>query len=294
MWHRRFSTFAVDSLEKWKSSVLHAKSPVVVACYANWHEVSLKAIQSLEASKNEAWNLAKLDVELLPKLTSALLIKEIPAHFLVQEGQAKFKSDKWEEVLEQVEILAGLTSPAQLIEARLSLAVEAREQGDFNKSLEIYREVLKKGAGVFEVTARIGQVQVLIASLKYEEASRELDALKKAFPNEWHAPEVQACVKNVREATVGEEKELRLYLILAQQLSLEIGNDPFNAKKLMKLADLHFEYCQYPQAIEIALEAVEIEGKDGAACEALQEMLAVLGPQSKLVEEAWAKLRRIS
>jgi thioredoxin-like negative regulator of GroEL len=220
-------------------------------------------------------------------------------YFIVHEGTAKLRSDDWERVVTEVELIAGLLTPGTIAESKLEKAALARAEGDLQRSLEILRELISSGAAEFELTCRTEIVRALLTCDNYEDSVRELEELRRRFPNEWYSKEVADLRQEVRDLMLGGTKGTKHYInILAvrptQHIQEEVTNHPDNPKLLIRLAQAQFEHCQYAEALKTATEAIEVEGFEGASYKALLEMLAVLGPDSELVDETWEKLKQFS
>lgn len=214
----------------------------------------------------------------------------------MKDGVSKLRCDSWEQVLEAVELQTGLTTLTALVEAKLDSAKQARDNGDFDISLAVYKGLLQSGCGELELTCRVNLVRTLLLQSNYEGARNELDLLREKFPNEWHSEEVQKCLNQATEAMIGGNKGMQFYkqtvdVRLTQMLNYEISCDPFNADKLLQLSEFHFQHCQFELAIDLALEAVEIQGKDGDAMAALKEMLSALGTESDLGQNTWRRIK---
>jgi thioredoxin-like negative regulator of GroEL len=79
----------ITDMDSFKSKVVERKKPIVLFCMAKWCATSKQIMPFVleKYSKNyQAWDLAILDIEKEPKVTSLLKINKVPTVLLVFNG----------------------------------------------------------------------------------------------------------------------------------------------------------------------------------------------------------------
>ena len=80
----------ITDMESFKSKVVERKKPIMVFCMAKWCATSKSILPFMldkYSQNHKEWDLAILDIEIDPKLTTMLNINKVPTVFLVVNGE---------------------------------------------------------------------------------------------------------------------------------------------------------------------------------------------------------------
>jgi thioredoxin-like negative regulator of GroEL len=302
------SIFELKTILDWQNKIMYSKVPVILQCYAEWSNPCVKLKNILEKSAAEAqgkWAFAKLNIDDLPTLASALNVSLVPTLYLINRGNSIHKLEGMpdEETLQNfmtdVKLLSGLTTDEDLMKGLLDTAHDFIETKEYDNAISAYEEALRheKWREKYEATCLAGLAKAHYCKNNLQVADDYINKLTKNHRlNPEENPELRDLISSIRNKLNEHHSGSKLseYQSLLQTTYSELAMDPENMTHQAKIAAIHFDYGYPKEAIEKAFEIMELERSfKGEGHRVLMEIFAELGQNHELVKEARKKLQRL-
>jgi putative thioredoxin len=255
--------FEVDSIQVWLSKVLKSPSPVILQAYANWSLPCRKIVRVLEqkAMLDEGkWNYARMDIDEMNELASALSIFKVPTLFLINKGNVFSKvegiitEENINEIVEDAKLVAGLVSDENVFQGLLMAGEEFVKDKKFLEAIKSFEEA--KGYKEFseKYQARIvkGLLQAYFLMGDLEKTKEILENAKNQGFFDQEIIEIEE--KVLKKFEKDQENQGKI-----DELKRDVSQDPDNFELLSKLALAYHSAGLNEQAIEISLGIIEKE-----------------------------------
>ena len=302
-----FSRLEITKLSEWKIHVLNSAVPVIVQFHAQWSEASLfQHKQFIPLSSSPSWNIAEVDIDLLPSLVEALDIKKIPTLYIVNKGktlekiEGEIPSKRLESLTYRIRLLSGEWTEEDLATHLINSAYDLLQLKKYDESIEKYSEALQLESCLdkFELTCWVGLSKAHFMREDCESAEFFADKTRKKYATTLaHHPELHHDLNNIMK-NIGDKRDVNVYKEYNDVISginQQIFESPFDNKIHAKLAAAHHHYGFIEEAISKAIQIVETEGTlTGNGYKVLMEILQDLGPENQYVKDAQPKLQRIN
>lgn len=302
------SIFELRTILDWQNKIMYSKVPVILQCYAEWSNPCIKLRTILEKSAAEAqgkWVFAKLNIDDLPTLASALNVNLVPTLYLINRGNSIHKleglpdDETLENFMTDVKLLSGLTTDEDLLKGLLNAAHDFLESKEYENAIAAYEEALKheKWREKYEATCLAGLAKAHYLKSNFQVAQDYVDKLTKNrmlnLEENTELKELMVSIgKKINELHSGSKYEE--YQSLLNTAYSEAALDQENMIHHAKIAAIHFDYGYPKEAIEKSFQIIEAERTfKGEGHRVLMEIFAELGQNHELVKEARKKLQRI-
>lgn len=252
--------------------------PVVVDLWAPWCGPCRQLAPLLEKvaqARKGDFELVKINVDENPETAGKLGARSIPLVVAFKDGEvvSQFLGAQPESAI--VKFIDEL-APSET-DRLVSAARTAREGGDADEAERLLNETLQLDP--HNRNARLDLAELLATAERYEEALEILGAL----PSKANDP-VARLTAGIRMRMSGSSD----IAALEQKLAAEPGN----IDAAINLGKALGATSQFDRAMEVLLEAVRKDPgySDGAARQAVIDLLAVMGPQDPMTREYRQKL----
>lgn len=302
-----FSHLEITSLLEWKSHVLNSTVPVIVQFHADWSEPSKsQQVQFSPLYNNSHWNIAQVNIDLLPSIVEALEIKKVPTLYIVNKGRTVEKivgnlpQKKFDSLVSKLKILSGEWTDEDYATYLINSAFDYLEKKSWDDSIEKYQEALKveKCLEKFELTCWVGLAKSYFLREDYENAEFYVEKVRKKYLTTVSKNAELNGILDMVLKRIGDKREnnrYKEYHDVVKGINQEIYEDPYNNEIHARLATIHYEFGFIEEAIAKAIQIIESEGTlRGLGYKVLMEFIQDLGPDNHYVMEIQPKLKRMN
>lgn len=290
--------FEVDSINTWLNRVLRNPQPVILQAYANFSLACRKITPILEkkAMLDEGkWHYARMDIEEVEELASALNIVKVPTLFLINKGNALNKIDDIlteeaiNEFVEDAKLVAGLTSDETVFQGLLLAGEDFIKEKKYNEALRSFNEALsyKEFTDKYQLEIVRGLLQ---AYYSMGDIAKAKDLIEKVKSENISDPLVSEIDSKIAESS-SKTEEIHSKI---QNLKNSLASDPENHQLISSLALAYHSSGASESAIELALNLITKEKSfKGLGQKAIVQILNDLGPDHVLTKPARKKLQSL-
>ena len=290
--------FEVDSINVWLSQVMKSQAPIVLQAYANWSLPCRKLtplIQKKALMDEGKWLYARLDIDEMNELASALEVIKVPALFLVNKGNVMNRvegiitEEALNEFIEDAKLLAGLVSDETVFQGLLSAGEEFVKEKKYNEAIRAFQEALsyKQYAEVYKTQCWEGLLSTYYMMGDAKKVEECLKVLEGGQQVSQKAQEVRGKIEEKK----GKESEVCKKI---EEIKGRVEGNPGDFEGFAELAWVYHENGRSEEAIKVALELIEKEKSfKGLGQKVVVRILNELGNDHLLTKPARKKMQSL-